>query len=149
MREMPVADAIWGFGQGQPEWGLFVYARPERQRVIQGVAESDIDVPVAAGVVGRRQVVDREDEVVGHRLLVRTLGTVHPANVASDVVAEGREQLAERAVEVEAIAAPTGPGDPGERFLGRAAVVLTGVDPYRLVGNALHMRMMQLVKPIN
>ena len=135
--EMPVAHAVGGRFQREGERALFERRRPKRHRLVQGVAEPGVDVPVARLVVVGGKSRDRQHEVVGERALVGTVRPVDATDVPGHVVAERPEQLAERPVEVEAIAAPALERDATGRREGVDVPALAGMDPRRLVGDPL------------
>ena len=128
------------------ERALLVLAGAQRQRLVQRVAETGVDVPDAVGVVVGRKPGDGEHEVVRHRVLGRAVGPVHAADVTGHVVTEGAEQLAERAVDVEAVATPPLVRDA---FGGCPRVDgprLAEVQPHRLVGHPLDVGAVQPVQ---
>ena len=84
--------------------------------------------------------------MVRHRVLGRTVGAVHAADVAGHVVAERAEQLAERAVHVEAVAASALVRDPPADCLRVDGPRLAEVQPHRLVRHVLDVRAVQPVQ---
>ena len=66
-----------------------------------------VHVPDAGWMRRRRQSADGQHEMIREHLRVRPARAVHPADMACDLVAEGAQQLTERAVEMQAV--PTAP----------------------------------------
>ena len=126
--EVPVADATRGSLERDAEGWLVVRAGEQRERLVQRVAEAGVDVPVAVGVLVGREAADRQHEVVRQVGLRGARRSVHASDVAHDRVAERSQQLTERTVEVEAIAALAGGsrcGRPNRR--GRCPTPRPGV----------------------
>ena len=137
--EVPVADLAGRLVEAHRERRLLDRTGGERRRLVEGVAETGVDVPGALGVVVGGQAGHGQHEVVGHLLLGGADRAVHATDVAGHVVAERLEQHAEGAVEVEAVAAPPHVGDAGHRLVEVDAPALAGVDPQRLVRHLLHL----------
>ncbi len=85
---------------------------------MQGIAETGVDVPRAAGVLVGRQTVDGQHEVIGELFFAGTVGPVHPADVARHLIAQGGQQLGEGAVEMEAVPTALFERDATRRVLG-------------------------------
>ena len=81
--------------------------------------------------------------MVGHVVRVGTPDAVHAPDMASHRVAKRHQQLAERAIQVEAIPAATIECDARRGRAGINVPDLTGVDPHRLVGHPLHVTAVQ------
>ena len=67
---------------------VLVLAGHEREGLVQGVAEAGVDVPDPGRVLVRREIGDREHEVVRQHLDVGPGRPVHAADVTRDRVAE-------------------------------------------------------------
>ena len=126
------------------ERALHVFALPRADRRVEGVAEADVDEPVAGRALLRGEPVDRQCQVVGALSADgRGIAVVLDAGaVPHDVVAERLEQEREGAVEMEAVAAAM----PAEDAVGGLVRVDRGppaeLDLQRLVRDPLHMRAM-------
>ena len=112
----------------------------QRKRLVQCVAETDVDVPGAVRVRIVREIANGEDEMIRHLLAGRALGAVHAADVSNHVVSERAQQLAERTVEVEAVAATVLPRHALKGIGGVDAPRFAELDPERLVGHSFGMR---------
>ena len=115
----------------------------ERKRFVEHVAEPGVDVPVAGRVVGARQGVDDERDVVAQRLGRRSGRVVHAGDVAGHRVPERVEQLGEGTVEMEAVAATGRRGDALRRRDRISPDVVAEVEPERLVRDPLDVRPVQ------
>ena len=73
----------------------------------------------------------------------RTVRTVDTAAVTGDPVAEATQQNRQGAVELVAVAAAAGEGDPGRRVVRIDAPSLPGLDPERLVRDPFGMPSVQ------
>ena len=89
MGEVPVADAVVRGFEAQVERPVVVLAGHEGERLVQRVPEPGVDVPDPGRVVVRREVGNREHQVVRELLDVRPGGTVHAADMPGDGVARG------------------------------------------------------------
>ena len=129
--QLPVGDAV-DAAERVAVRRLVERALGQRHRRRRAVAHPGLDVPPArrVGLVG--QVGHDEHEVVGHRRLVGLRRAVHAADVAGDRVAERAEQLAQRIVEQEAVAASVLVDDPLGRGDRIEVVALAERDPHRL-----------------
>ncbi len=87
--------------------------------------------------------------MIRERIDLRTVGAVHSPDVPGDGVAERREQLAERAVQVEAVAAPTLKRDARRRRDRIDIPALARVDPHRLVRHPLDVRPVEPKQPVD
>ena len=91
VRKAPVTDLARRCAERVAKRTLLIIARAQRQRLVQRVAETRVDVPGAVGVLVRGQSRHREHQVVRHRVGGRPVGPVNPADVAGHVVAEGAQ----------------------------------------------------------
>ena len=73
---------------------------------------------------------------------------MHPADVHRDVVTEFGEEHRQRPVEVEAVSAPAGGGDPPHGGVALERPRFGEVDPGRLVGHPLDMTPVDAVQCI-
>lgn len=82
MGEVPVTDAVVSLTQLEAQRAVGVRAGQQRQRFVQPVAETGVDVPPPARVGIGGQVMDDEHEVVRERLDVRSGCAVDATDVA-------------------------------------------------------------------
>ena len=118
-------------------------AGPQRERLVEAVTEAGIDVPHAGRMVIGWQAADREHEVVGHHRGFGPSGPCTPPTWRVTWYPNAVQQLAERAVEVEAVATSSLAGDAFHRLVGVRAPWLAEVQPHRLVRHPLDLGAME------
>ena len=115
----------------------------QRNRFVERVAQADVDIPIATGVVDGSQVGHRYDEVVPGISGQWPRRAMDTAGVERDSVSECVQERSERTVEVVSVAAATLESDPRCCVVRINAPPLAAVDPQRLVRDALGMATMQ------
>ena len=110
--------------------------RPQRQRLVEHIAEPSVDVPPSTGVELAGQRVHHHRRVVAHRRGGPGVA-VHAGDVQGDLVPECREQPGQGPVELEAVPTAGGAGDAFHRRRRFDPPAFAEVDPERLVGDAL------------
>ena len=89
--EAPVSDAVAHGCQFVAGVGVRPAPRPQRQRLVEHIAEPSVDVPPSTGVELGGQRVHHHRRVVAHRRGGPGVA-VHAGDVQGDLVAERREQ---------------------------------------------------------